>query len=399
MDLKNCYKILEIQQTASLSEIKQAYRDMIGIWHPDRYVQNPRLHEKATEKLKELNIAFNELITRRTSGIVKNDAGSNASFQNRFPNKKRRLLNKWTMLLLIACIGVVIVDGGEMRHKLTKLLKQIPEGRYVHYFKDPSLTPLTKKNTATASSAILLIQQSLQKFGYATDLLDGVWGEQTLAAVQQFRDDYFLEFRVDDVTELTKALQRQRAIIKQHPDWPHIATDSRFKLWTEQQIMTSPEICRELLASGEVQQVVSLLGWYKFHILQPKPVPTPRNGTLNKDYNKGLAPLSIQTRNDGRHYYLKLLNASNGLEILSAFIRGGSAFVEHVPVGKYELKYAVGDVWYGTRWLFGPKTIFRKMDQVFEFKIQNTEIAGYKLDLYLQPISPADIRKNVTFDF
>jgi hypothetical protein len=39
------------------------------------------------------------------------------------------------------------------------------------------------------------------------------------------------------------------------------------------------------------------------------------------------------------------------------------------------------------------------MDQVFEFKIQNREIAGYKLDLYLQPISPADIRKNVTFDF
>ena len=36
MDLKNCYKILEIQQTDSLSEIKQAYRDMIGIWHPDR---------------------------------------------------------------------------------------------------------------------------------------------------------------------------------------------------------------------------------------------------------------------------------------------------------------------------------------------------------------------------
>ena len=61
MDLRNCYKILEIQQTASLSEIKQAYRDMIGIWHPDRYVQNPHLHEKATDKLKELNVAYNKI--------------------------------------------------------------------------------------------------------------------------------------------------------------------------------------------------------------------------------------------------------------------------------------------------------------------------------------------------
>jgi len=478
MDLKNCYKILEIQQTASLPEIKQAYRDMIGIWHPDRYAQSPRLHEKATEKLKELNIAYNEIITQMTSGIVKNDEEPKASkkdahliivtcpgcqkknrikagfvtrhprcgvcglllfqkkqtrrndnetgekknggsrgaapatgtsrektfsgqapFQNRFQKKKRRLWNKWTILLFIACIGVVIVNAGGMRHKLTKFLKQIPEGRYVHYFKDPSLTSLTKNNTVTASADILQIQQTLQKLGYALDPLDGVWGEQTLAAVQQFRTDYFLVFRVGDVTEITKALQRQHEIIKLHPDWPALVKNNRFKSWIEQQIMTSPETCREILATGKVHQVGSLLDWYTFDRLQPKPVPLPRNGTLYKGYNKGLAPLTIQTRDDGRHYYLKLLNTSNGSETLSAFIRGGSIVVEHVPVGTYELKYAVGESWYGTRWFFGPKTVFRKMDQVFEFKLQNNEIAGYKLDLYLRPISTEDVRKNFAFDF
>ena len=268
---------------------------------------------------------------------------------------------------------------------MTQGLKQISEGRYAQYFKDPSLTPLSKKKTATASADILQIQQSLQNFGFDTNAPDGIWGEQTLAAVQQFRDNYYLEFRVDDVFEITRALQRQRAIIKLQPDWPKIARDKRFKLWTEQQGMTSPKICRELLASGDIHQVASMINWYKFDRLQPKPVPIPRNGTLHKNYHKGLAPLTIQTRNDGRHYYLKLLNASNGSETLSAFVRGGSTFVEHVPVGKYELKYAVGDAWYGTRWLFGPKTVFRKMDQIFEFKIQNNEIAGYRLDLYLQP--------------
>jgi hypothetical protein len=59
----------------------------------------------------------------------------------------------------------------------------------------------------------------------------------------------------------------------------------------------------------------------------------------------------------------------------------------------------VGDAWYGTRWLFGPKTVFRKMDQVFEFKIQNNEIAGYRLDLYLQPKGLAGTRKDYAFDF
>ena len=92
MDLKNCYKILEIQQTASLSEIKQAYRDMIGIWHPDRYTQNPRLHEKATEKLKELNVAYNELITRLTSGIAKSDTEPKTS-------------NNDAHLIIVACPG------------------------------------------------------------------------------------------------------------------------------------------------------------------------------------------------------------------------------------------------------------------------------------------------------
>jgi len=194
-------------------------------------------------------------------------------------------------------------------------------------------------------------------------------------------------------------MQRQRAIIRLHPDWQQIAKDARFDSWIEKQVMTSPKRCRNLLAEGEVQQVGSLIGWYKFHRMQPKPVSMPRSGIINKIYHKGSAPLTIQTRNDGRHYYLKLLDASNGSEILSAYIRGGATIVEHVPVGKYELKYAVGDVWYGTRWLFGPKTVFRKMDQVFEFKIHKNEIAGYRLELYLQPSALADNDKDFDFDF
>jgi hypothetical protein len=485
MSLKNCYKILEIQETASLPEIKQAYRDMIGIWHPDRYVQNPRLHNKATEKLKELNLAYNELVTRLTSAIVKGEEPGGTSnkshliivtcpacrkknrikagfvtghprcgvcgvllFQkkqtqrkhgktdedkdspgpsratdstdqaagektfggqdpfkeaplSRNPNlkRKRRFWNKWTILFLITCVGVLIANTDDIRLKLTEGLKQISGGRYAQYFKDPAQARLSKIKSTTASADVLQIQQFLQSLGYSSDPLDGLWKDQTLVAVNQFREDYFLEFRADDVTEITKALQRQRSIITLHPDWPQIARGNRFKSWIEQQVMTSPKICRELLASGEIQQVGSLLDWYKFDRLQPKQMPMPRNGTLKKGYHKGLAPLTIQTHNDGRHYYLKLLNASNGSEILSAFLRGGSTFVEHVPVGIYELKYAVGDTWYGTRWLFGPKTIFMKMDQVFDFKIQNNEIAGYRLDLYLKPVSLGGADKDYAFDF
>ena len=52
MDIKQCFRILEIRETDSLEEIKRAYRDLIAIWHPDRYVHNPRLHQKANEKVR-----------------------------------------------------------------------------------------------------------------------------------------------------------------------------------------------------------------------------------------------------------------------------------------------------------------------------------------------------------
>lgn len=61
MDLKRAFEILEIDETASFSEVKQAYRDLASIWHPDRYSQNSRLAEKSLQKMKELNAAYDLL--------------------------------------------------------------------------------------------------------------------------------------------------------------------------------------------------------------------------------------------------------------------------------------------------------------------------------------------------
>lgn len=58
MDLRQAYKILELPENASMLEIKQGYRDLAQIWHPDRHTQNERLQRKALEKMKELNAAY-----------------------------------------------------------------------------------------------------------------------------------------------------------------------------------------------------------------------------------------------------------------------------------------------------------------------------------------------------
>jgi hypothetical protein len=52
------FRVLELDQSATLDEIKQAYKDLVMVWHPDRFVHNVRLHHKAEEKLKQFNQAY-----------------------------------------------------------------------------------------------------------------------------------------------------------------------------------------------------------------------------------------------------------------------------------------------------------------------------------------------------
>ena len=61
MDIKRCFEILELRPDASIDEAKQAYKDLVNIWHPDRFSTNPRLIQKAEKKLKEVNQAYETL--------------------------------------------------------------------------------------------------------------------------------------------------------------------------------------------------------------------------------------------------------------------------------------------------------------------------------------------------
>jgi hypothetical protein len=62
MKLEECFQILGIEPTDSISKIKSAYRDLLFVWHPDRFPDDPRLQAKAHERLREINEAYNLLI-------------------------------------------------------------------------------------------------------------------------------------------------------------------------------------------------------------------------------------------------------------------------------------------------------------------------------------------------
>jgi preprotein translocase subunit Sec63 len=56
--ISRCIEILGLKPSASQEEVNQAYRDLVNVWHPDRFANNLRLQRKAEEKLKEINEAY-----------------------------------------------------------------------------------------------------------------------------------------------------------------------------------------------------------------------------------------------------------------------------------------------------------------------------------------------------
>jgi hypothetical protein len=54
-------RTLGLEHGASRNEIRDAYRDLVKVWHPDRFPNDLKLRKKAEEKLKEVNAAFEHL--------------------------------------------------------------------------------------------------------------------------------------------------------------------------------------------------------------------------------------------------------------------------------------------------------------------------------------------------
>ncbi|NEO33569.1 MAG: J domain-containing protein [Symploca sp. SIO3C6] len=61
IEVERYYRVLELEPGATAEEVHQGYLDMTWVWHPDRFVDHPRLQKKAHHKLQELNEAHERL--------------------------------------------------------------------------------------------------------------------------------------------------------------------------------------------------------------------------------------------------------------------------------------------------------------------------------------------------
>ena len=67
MDIEKSFEILKLRSDVSVDELKQSFRDMVNVWHPDRFQHNPRLKEKAEKQLQEINQAYETALAYLTS--------------------------------------------------------------------------------------------------------------------------------------------------------------------------------------------------------------------------------------------------------------------------------------------------------------------------------------------
>lgn len=60
-EINRCYRALELEPGASLEQVKQAWRELVKVWHPDRFSHDAKLQRKAQERLKDINGAYEVL--------------------------------------------------------------------------------------------------------------------------------------------------------------------------------------------------------------------------------------------------------------------------------------------------------------------------------------------------
>src|SRR5882724_11772357 len=62
------YRTLDLEPGTDLGSVRQAYRLLVKVWHPDRFANDPKLQAFSDEKLKDINASYEAIVAYLASG-------------------------------------------------------------------------------------------------------------------------------------------------------------------------------------------------------------------------------------------------------------------------------------------------------------------------------------------
>ena len=86
----NPYEILGVSENASEEEIKEAYKELVKKYHPDKYQDNP-LADLAEEKLQEINEAYDTIMKQRGSSYGGSGYGNTSYSASSYDQVRRNI--------------------------------------------------------------------------------------------------------------------------------------------------------------------------------------------------------------------------------------------------------------------------------------------------------------------
>jgi len=462
--MEKYYRILDLHTTATEQEVKQAYRELVKVWHPDRFMHDVKLQKRAEEKLKEINDAYQRIVehlnnpyTRQQSQQYQKTEKKAKPASQSPPNEPQ---NSWICpeclrtndLYYLTCGCGFITNTAEIKSykadiTSTELYDSVMFNRSMNYTDRANFLARYLLIRFPNSKEADFIKQSTKSTTSPRQGICGRCGQHRATFHGEFRENISYFFR------------RQERTIDAELCFPCTSTVF-FSLTGKTLLGTWWGIIGAFL--GPIY-IVSNIGWFLFNTFRfvkqrirgaatgkTKPTkfqhfkkysawyiilglfvfaiiignaldperrkqtptldkvpseqvaneppqasepsftepiqPLPLNGAIKKYVqNKAIAPLKIKTRDSGNHYYVKLVDWDTNKPVCTVFIRSGQSVSIHVPLGSYKLKYATGEQWFGTKFLFGPKTAYSVADEQFDFEVQGEHVSGYTVELIQQP--------------
>jgi len=138
------FEMLELQPGASLKEIKESYRELVQVWHPDRFQTNPNLQKRAHLKLQQINESYEVLKNyyEHNEYYEYNTAPQNPANEKQSNDRQTRETQRSTVNILEQVVnilnrvpGMTVAHPRDFRRSVPRFI--LADGSVVKTWKNP----------------------------------------------------------------------------------------------------------------------------------------------------------------------------------------------------------------------------------------------------------------------